>query len=171
MGYPTLSCLYKGGEYMNKIEQYLLENYTELIKDLGYSIYHIEYKKNHNEATLRVYIEPIEQIENIDINACETVSRSLSSLLDLDANFPVKEAYVLEVSSPGIERELYTYAHYLRYLNDKIRVRVYKNIEKKKEFVGILAEVTEEGITLSIETKDIFLTFKDISKAQLHCDF
>ncbi len=168
---PLFRVYIKGGEYMNKIERYVLDTYESAINNLEYAIYHIEYKKNHSDAVLRLYIEPLDPDKKMDISACETVSRMLSTALDEDDNLPLKDAYNLEVSSPGLERELYNLEHYHRFINEKVRVRLYKSIDGQKEFIGILENVGDEDIMLSIDSKTIKIHFNDISKTQLYCDF
>lgn len=163
--------IWKGGEDMNGVEKYIYDNYSGLIKDLGYSPYYIEYTKNHKDIYLRLYIEPLNPTAILDIDACEVVSRSCSDAFDNDGNFPLKDAYILEVSSPGIERELHTPEHYKRYVDEKIRVRLYKAIDNQKEHVTVLKAATEDGIEIELNNRVIALTYKDISKAQLYCDF
>ena len=156
---------------MNNVEKYISENYASLINDFGYSLYHVEYKKNHKEIYLRIFIEPSEQSSMMDIEACEKVSRACSDAFDNDEKFPIKEAYILEVSSPGIERELYIPEHYQRYMGEKGRVRLYKSINNKKEMVAILKAADDDGVQIDVDGEVIDLTYKDLSKAQLYCDF
>ncbi len=156
---------------MNNVEKYISENYATLINDFGYSLYHVEYKKNHKEIYLRIFIEPSEQFSMMDIEACEKVSRACSDAFDNDEKFPIKEAYILEVSSPGIERELYIPEHYQRYIGEKVRIRLYKSINNKKEMVAILKAADDDGVQIDVDGEVIDLTYKDLSKAQLYCDF
>ena len=144
---------------MNNVEKYISENYHGLINDFGYSLYHVEYKKNHKEIYLRIFIEPYEH------------SCACSDAFDNDQHFPIKEAYILEVSSPGIERELYIPEHYQRYIGEKVRVRLYKSINNKKEMIAILNAADDQGIQIEVDGEVIDLTYKELSKAQLYCDF
>ena len=171
VGNPTLSLLLKGGDSMNSVEKYIYDNLTSFVDELGYNFYHIDYSKNRKETFLRIYIEPNDPDLAMDIDACEKVSRACSEALDNDPKFPIKDAYVLEVSSPGIERELYTPEHYQRYIGEKIRIHLYKSINNKKEFVAVLNSADKEGIKLNIDESIVELTYKEISKAQLYCDF
>ena len=171
VGKPTLSLLLKGGDDMNSVEKYIYDNLTSLVNNLGYSFYHIDYSKNRKEAFLRIFIEPNDSSLTMDIDACEKVSRACSEAFDNDNNFPIKDAYTLEVSSPGIERDLYTPEHYQRYIGEKIRVHLYKSIDNKKEFIAVLSSADNEGVKLNIDENTVELTYKEISKAQLYCDF
>lgn len=171
VGVPTLSYLLKGGESMNKVEKYILNEYSAVLEEQGYVFYHIEYNKVGKENFLRLYIENKDLINGIDIEACEKISRLLSDRMDIDESFPIKDAYIFEVSSPGLERELHTLEHYKRYIGEKICVKLYKAIEKNKELIGILESVDEDGIVINDSKKTYMLPYDLISKAHLFCDF
>ncbi|MEE0511954.1 MAG: ribosome maturation factor RimP [Peptococcaceae bacterium] len=156
---------------MNSVEKYILEKYRHLIENLGYSFYHVEFQKSHKDTYLRLFIEPLDGTQTMDIDACETVSRACSDAFDQDAKFPIDDAYILEVSSPGIERTLYVPEHFQRYIGEKIRLGLYKSVSKKKEFVSILKYADNTGIKIEDNGVIIDLDYKDISKAQLYCDF
>ncbi len=156
---------------MNNVEKYISENYSSLINEFGYSLYHVEYKKNHKDIYLRLFIEPADGSSSMDIEACEKVSRACSDAFDNDQKFPIKDAYILEVSSPGIERELYIPEHYQRYIGEKVRVRLYKSINNQKEVIAILNAADENGVQLDVDGQLVDLTYKELSKAQLYCDF
>ncbi len=156
---------------MNGVEKYISDNYSGLMKDLGYSPYYIEYTKNHKDIYVRLFIEPLDASAILDIDACEVVSRACGDAFDNDSNFPLKDAYILEVSSPGIERELHTPEHFARYVGEKIRIRLYKAIKQQKEHIVVLKAANDEGVDIELDNEIISLTYKDISKAQLFCDF
>lgn len=107
----------------------------------------------------------------MDIDACEVVSRACSDAFDADPKFPIADAYILEVSSPGIERTLFVPEHFERYVGEKVRLGLYKSLNKKKEFIAILKSADENGIEIDDGGDIIALEYKDISKAQLYCDF
>ena len=156
---------------MNSVEKYILDNYTESIDKYHYRFYNVEFKKSHQESILRLFIEPADEQQTMDIDACEKISRTLSDLFDGDANFPITDAYTFEVSSPGIERTLYTPEHFQRYIGEKIRVGLYKAHNGKKELIAILQQADDACIQLDCNGETIDLDYKDISKAQLYCDF
>ncbi|MDO4280862.1 MAG: ribosome maturation factor RimP [Peptococcaceae bacterium] len=155
---------------MNNVEKYVTEHYEPMIQENGYRLYHVEYQKAHQDHILRIFIECADDAV-MDIDACEKISRACSDAFDNDPHFPVAVAYTLEVSSPGIERELYTPAHFQRYVGQKIRVRLFKAVDGKKEILAILEKADDQGITLNDDGHIIDLTYKEISKAQLYCDF
>lgn len=92
-----------------------------------------EYKKESNDRYLRIYIDS----ENgVGLNECEMFSREFEK--EFDRLDPIEEAYILEVSSPGVERKLKTEREFLHYIGKKVSVKLYKAINSKKEFTAVL---------------------------------
>ena len=106
-------------------------------------IYDVEYVKEGSDYYLRAYIDKPEGVNILD---CENVSRALSEALD-KADF-IPDAYILEVSSPGLLRPLKKDKDFNRYLEKPIEMRTYKMIDKKKEFMGVLKAYNKEQITI-----------------------
>ena len=129
----------------------LVTQIYEMVKpiadELNYEIYHIEYVKENGEYYLRIYIE---KEGGITLNDCEALSRRVSDLMD--EKDPIAEAYFLEVSSPGLNRTLFTEAHYKRFVGREVMVKLTKAIEGKKSIKGILKEVNEENIIVEADT-------------------
>ena len=98
-----------------------------IVKEKGYDLYHIEYVKENNEYYLRLYIEKPE--ERISLRDCEIVSRALSDMLDIED--PIKDAYFLEVSSPGLNRRLHSDEHFNRFIGKEVFVgfKMYKKMK------------------------------------------
>ena len=129
----------------------LVTQIYEMVKpiadELNYEIYHIEYVKENGEYYLRIYIE---KEGGITLNDCEALSRRVSDLMD--EKDPIAEDYFLEVSSPGLNRTLYTEAHYKRFVGREVMVKLAKAIDGKKSIKGILKEVNEENIIVESDT-------------------
>lgn len=129
----------------------LVTQIYEMVKpisdELNYEIYHIEYVKENGEYYLRIYIE---KEGGITLSDCEALSRRVSDLMD--EKDPIPEAYFLEVSSPGLNRTLFTEAHYKRFVGREVMVKLTKAIEGKKSIKGILKEVNEENIIVELDT-------------------
>ncbi|MCI9177421.1 MAG: ribosome maturation factor RimP [Clostridia bacterium] len=158
---------------MANIETKVAELLKSTIENLGYKLYDVIYEKEAQDYYLRVFID---QKEGISLNDCEKVNNAISDLLD-EANY-IKEAYFLEVSSPGIERLLRKDEHLQEVLNQEIILNLYKPIEmlneqnhkknvSKKQLIGILKEFNEEKIVLKIEESKITIQRKDISNMKL----
>ena len=154
------------------------ENYEakaeELLKPIAEAndveIYDVEYVKEGSEWYLRCYID---KEEGVSINDCEAVSRALSD--ELDRTDFIDDAYILEVSSPGLGRTLKKDKHLRKSLLEEVEVKTYKPIMGKKEFTGILKAFDEDTVTLGAALKegieDIIFDRKDIAVIKLTLDF
>jgi len=151
---------------MQKIEDKVFDLINEPIRNLNLSIYDIEYVKEGSGWFLRIYID---KDGTIDINDCENVSRLIDPMLD-DANI-IKSAYCLEVSSPGIERNLRKPEHFERYIDNEVEVSLFKPYEKQKVLQGILKAGDNDKVIISIDNNEITLNRKDISKVKLIYNF
>ena len=125
----------------------IYEMVNPIAEELNYDIYHIEYVKENGEFYLRIYIE---KDGGITLSDCEALSRRVSDLMD--EKDPIAEAYFLEVSSPGLNRTLFTEAHYKRFVGREVMVKLAKAIDGKKSIKGILKEVNEENIIVESDT-------------------
>lgn len=134
---------------MSKIEEKVESLVSKTINDLGYSIYDIMYVKEGKDYYLRIFID---NENGISLNDCEKVNDAITDMLD-SANY-IKDQYFLEISSPGIERNIRTDKHLQLNLNEEINVKLFKAIEKKKELEGILKKFDDEAITLENENND-----------------
>ncbi len=143
----------------------LIEKIETLVKpiadELNYEVYHIEFVKENNEFYLRIYID---KEEGISITDCEALSRRVSDVLDVED--PIDKAYYLEVSSPGLNRRLFTDEHFKKFVGREVLVKLNGNIEGKKNIKGLLKEVTEENIIVEDE-KAITIPKSKIKAANL----
>ena len=124
----------------------IYEMVNPIAEELNYDIYHIEYVKENGEFYLRIYIE---KDGGITLSDCEALSRRVSDLMD--EKDPIKDPYFLEVSSPGLNRTLFTENHYKRFIGREVMVRFTKSIDGKKNVKGILKEVNEDSIVVEAE--------------------
>lgn len=130
---------------IKKIEE-LVEPITS---ELSYELYYVEYVKENGDFYLRIYIDKSEG--GISLNDCEAVSRKVSDILDVED--PIEEAYYLEVSSPGINRGLYTEEHFKRFLGSKVLIKLNSAINGSKTVKGILKDANDESIVVKGETE------------------
>ena len=143
----------------------LVEQIAEIVKpiaeELNYDIYHIEYVKESGEYYLRIYIE---KDGGVSLNDCEALSRRVSDVLD--EKDPITDAYFLEVSSPGLNRTLFTNEHYTRFIGSEVLVKLNKAIEGTKTIKGILKENNETSITVE-GTEEIIIPNDKIKSVNL----
>ena len=114
-----------------------------------YELVDVEYVKENGQWYLRVYAD---KEGGISINDCEAISRELE--VKLDEEDPIEEAYILEVSSPGLDRVLKKDKEFERYMGYSVDVKLYKAINKKKEFTGELIGYTKDSITINADGEE-----------------
>lgn len=129
----------KKESYEAKAEELLLP----IVAKLGIEIYDVEYVKEGNDYYLRAFID---KPESVNINDCETVSRAFSDALD-EAD-PIPDAYILEVSSPGLGRTLKKDKHLQKSIGEEVEIKLYKPLEKCKDFSGILESFDADKIVI-----------------------
>ena len=135
-------------------------------EELGYTVWDVEYVKEGAKMILRVTID---KADGIRIEDCERMHRAIDPVLD-EAD-PIESAYYLEVSSPGVERELRTEEHVLACLGEKVEVRLYAPINGSKSFSGVLAGYEDGEIELETASGSLALPRTAISKMKTVFDF
>ena len=150
-------------EYESKAEELLLP----ITEKHGVRIYDVEYVKEGSDYYLRAYIDKDGGVNIID---CENVSREFSDKLD-EADL-IADAYILEVSSPGLGRTLKKDRHFENSLGQEIEVKLFEAIDGTKEFVGVLKSYDKTTISIESANGDT-LNFErsKVSKANLTIDF
>lgn len=154
---------------MSRREDYEAKT-EELLKPIveanNVSIYDVEYVKEGSDYYLRAYID---KPEGVNITDCENVSRALSDALDREDFIP--DAYILEVSSPGLGRTLKKDKHLQASIGEKVEIKLFKPVDKCKEFSGILEGFDTESITIT--EGETTRTFKrsEIALIRLAFDF
>lgn len=143
---------------MANIEEKVENIILEPIKKLEYELYDVEYVKEGKDYFLRIYIQAE---KGIDLNDCEKVSNEITEILDKED--PIKEQYFLEVSSTGVEKNLRKEKHLKENLNNEVQIKLFKPIEGKKQYKGILKEFDNDYLTLLVD-KEVKLDRKNISQ-------
>ena len=134
----------------------------EVAKDLGYSIWDLEYVKEGTEWYLRITIDSENGIGIVD---CEKMSRAIDPVLD--EHNVIEDAYHLEVSSPGIERDIKTDYHMTVCMGQKIAIKLYAPINGAQSYIGVLNGYDEESVTVD----DIQIPRKSIAKMNVYFEF
>ena len=132
----------------------------------GVEIYDVEYVKEAGEWYLRAYID---KEGGVDINDCVDVNHALSDALDED-DF-IDEAYTLEVSSPGLGRQLKKDRHLEHSIGQEVELKLFKPMDGTKEFAGTLKGFDDSTVTVTINEKDTTFIRKEISVIKLALDF
>ena len=149
--------------YVQKTEAILMP----IVEEHGFELVDVEYVKEGGTWYLRAYID---KPGGINVDDCEVVSRRLSDILD-EKDY-IEEAYILEVSSPGLGRPLKKEKDFKRSLGEEVDVRTYRMIEKQKEFTGLLKDYDDATVTIEMEDGTL-KTFEksDIALIRLAFDF
>ena len=137
----------KGGNTV-KIVWDIVEPFAE---ELGLKIWDVRFLKEGSSWFLRIFID---KDGGVSIDDCVDLTHAINGPLD-EAD-PIEQAYFLEVSSPGVERDLVRDEHFSAYIGEKIKVKMIRPVEGKREFSGILADYCDGNITISLEDESGF---------------
>lgn len=129
-------------------------------------IYDVEYVKEGSDYYLRAYIDKPDGVNILD---CENVSRALSEALDKSDFIP--DAYILEVSSPGLGRTLKKDKHLQKSIGEKVEIKLFRPVDKCKEFSGILDSFDADSITITDDEKQRIFNRSEIALIRLALDF
>jgi ribosome maturation factor RimP len=132
------------------------------VERLGYELADLEVRLGGKGGLIRVFID---KPEGIDLDDCETVSRAVSALLDVED--PVPGNYNLEVSSPGLDRKLTKVEHFQRFEGETVKVQMRFPIEGRRRFRGTLVSSDDENIVVEVDGESHSLPLKTIDTARL----
>ncbi|OGO91363.1 MAG: hypothetical protein A3F41_00520 [Coxiella sp. RIFCSPHIGHO2_12_FULL_44_14] len=136
---------------------------TPAVEALGFELYGCEFQTQPHCSTLIVYID---SPKGVTLDDCVKASRSIGAVLDVED--PISGRYELEVSSPGIDRPLFTLPHYERVCGEKVKLRLRHARDNQRNFVGVLKAVAGDQITLLLDNgSERVLDFADVDKAKL----
>ena len=137
-----------------------------IVTEYGVRVYDVEYVKEGSDWYLRAYID---KDAGVTIDDCENVSRALNDRLD-EEDF-IEDAYILEVSSPGLGRKLTKERHFMQSMGLEVEVKTYKPIDKRKEFVGILTAYDNGAVTIEEDGKPRTFSKDEVANVKLTFDF
>lgn len=132
------------------------------VSGLGLEFVGLEYLNQGRQSTLRIYID---KPEGVDTSDCQSVSRQLSAILDVEGNF--SGPYHLEISSPGADRLFFSEEQMAAYTGKTISVRLSCAVDGRKNFKGLLKSVNEGQVHVTLPEGDVVFSFNDIEKARL----
>ncbi|MCD7818276.1 MAG: ribosome maturation factor RimP [Lachnospiraceae bacterium] len=149
--------------YEQKTETLLMP----LLEQHQFELVDVEYVKEGGTWYLRIYMD---KPGGITIDDCEVISRALSDLLD-EHDF-IEDAYILEVSSPGLGRPLRKDRDFERSIGKEVEIRTFRALNRQKEFLGILREYDKHTVTIETETGEtVQFARADIALIRLAFDF
>ena len=146
--------------------QILNELLQPLVEDLGYEFIGLEYNPNPKHSVLRIYID---HENGVGIQDCETVSRETAALLDVKD--PIRSHYNLEVSSPGLDRPLFTPAHFSEFTGSEVQINLYAPQDGRRKFSGPILSAGESSVNIEQDGSEVTLEYDNIAKAKLIPDY
>ena len=151
---------------MATLEQKLQELLQGSVEDLGCDLWGIECQRVGRYLTVRLFID---KEGGVTVDDCADVSRQVSAVLDVED--PIADKYNLEVSSPGLDRPLFTLAQYTRYVGQEIVVHLRIPVADRRKWQGELAKIENDMITLILDKQEQVLAFGNIQKANVVAKF
>jgi ribosome maturation factor RimP len=136
------------------------------VRGVGCELVGIEYHPQGRRSVLRVYIDTP---EGVTVDDCERASRQISGALDVDD--PIKGQYVLEVSSPGLDRPLFTEEHFRQFAGNRIKLRVSPPLDGRRNFSGVLMGVRDQAVVVVQDEQEVEIPLRQIEQARLVPDF
>ncbi len=143
-------------------QQALTELIAPIVEALGCELWGVESLSQGRYTVVRIYID---KDSGVSLEDCEKVSRQVSSLMDVED--PIAGQYTLEVSSPGMDRPLYTLEHFQRYVGETVQVKLSRTFEKRKKINGRLVAVENDEVVVQVDDEQYVLPIEWIEKANI----
>ena len=137
-----------------------------VVTDLGYRFWGLEYQVRKADALLRVYID---SPQGISVDDCAAVSHEISGILDVEE--PISLAYMLEVSSPGMDRILFNAQQFSEFVGQSVKVKLNQMVDKRRKIKGRIVAVEDAQITIETDNDQIMIEFDQIMRARINPDF
>ena len=151
---------------MATLEQNLQEMLQGAVEDLGCELWGIECQRAGRFMTVRLFID---KEGGVTVDDCADVSRQVSAILDVED--PIADKYNLEVSSPGLDRPLFTLQQFERYIGQDIIVHLRIPVMERRKWQGKLERIEKDMITLIVDDQEQILVFGNIQKANVVAKF
>ncbi|MGI6576368.1 MAG: ribosome maturation factor RimP [bacterium] len=133
-----------------------------LAQKLGFEVVDVQYRKEGANWYLRVFID---KETGINLDDCQLLSEQLSKLLD--EKDPIPHSYLLEVSSPGIERPLKNEQDFIRFQGKRIKLKTYAPVVGQKNFTGVLQSVKDGQVVVKLDAEQVAIPLDQIAQARL----
>ncbi|ACI18976.1 ribosome maturation factor RimP [Dictyoglomus thermophilum] len=154
----------------NQIYMEFYKKLKEIVEPIcekySYELVDLEYRREPHGWVLRVYID---KVGGVTVEDCAYLSEKISK--ELDIKDPIPHSYILEVSSPGLDRPLKRKRDFERHMGEKVNITLLEEIEGKKKFEGKIFKVDESSVTLKIDDSFVTIPLEKIKKAMLIVEF
>ena len=146
---------------MSKLQQ-LQAILAPVVEAMEYQCWGVEFVSQGRHSVLRVFIE---HEQGISVDDCEKVSHQLSAVLDVED--PISGEYTLEVSSPGMDRPLFTLEQFAAYVGQRVKIKMRVAVEDRRNFQGILRAVEDQDVVVQVDEYEYLLPIDFIDKANV----
>jgi len=137
--------------------------FEPVIQSMDYELVGVEFHGSEHHGVLRIYID---KKDGISVDDCALVSRQISAVLDVED--PIKQAYDLEVSSPGLNRPLFKATDFQRFAGRKAKIKLAVGLNGRKNFSGVLVGIDDnDQVIIDVDNETFELPLQDIAKANL----
>jgi ribosome maturation factor RimP len=160
--------LFFGGRSVNltNLELRLTEMLAPAVEALEFELLGIEFIRAGNHSTLRIYID---HENGITVDNCADVSHQVSAILDVED--PIATEYALEVSSPGMDRPLFTLPHFEAVIGETVNVKLNVPQDGRRNFKGTLVGIEGDMINVEVDNQVYSLLIDNVAKANLVARF
>ena len=149
-----------------KVTEQVWQFAEPVVKELGCSLWDVEYVREGADWFLRLYID---KEGGVDINDCEAVSRAVDPILD--EKDPIADSYHFEVCSAGLERVLKRESDFMQFMESTVLVKLYRPRDGQKEFVGKLTGYEDGNVTLTVGKDTVEFTKAEVALVRLYVEF
>jgi ribosome maturation factor RimP len=147
---------------LTKQEQRLTELLSPTVEAAGFELLGCEFVPAGRHSTLRLFID---HPDGVSVDHCAVVSREVGAILDVED--PIQNEYNLEVSSPGLDRPLFTPAHFAKVVGQKVEVKLAIPQDGRRKFKGQLLEIVEDMLVIEVDGKPYRLLMDNVDKANV----
>ena len=147
---------------MNDIKESLFQTLNEVVEKQGIRVINISISGASNSPNIKIIID---SNDGINLENCSFVSKITGDLIKINNYFT--DDYNLEVSSPGVNRQLFSIDDFNLYLGSLVKIKLKKQINNQKNFLGKIKSLKNDTIILSIDNEDVEIDFKNIKKANI----
>ncbi len=151
---------------MKRAPDRLYEVIEPVVTGLGYELWGLEFHGQPRNSLLRIYID---HADGITVDDCQAVSDQVSGALDVED--PIKGHYTLEVSSPGMDRPLYTLEQFQRFVGQRVNVRVGRPLDGRRKFAGPLRAIEGDDLVIEVDGAEVRVPMDAIEQARLVPEF
>ena len=146
---------------MSKNSQ-LTELIAPVVESMGFTFWGLEFMPQGKRSMLRIFID---HADGINVDHCAQVSRQVSAVMDVED--PIAQEYTLEVSSPGMDRPLFTLEQFQQYANHIVELRLRMPFDGRRKFKGQLIGIEQEDVVLVVDDHEYLLPIELIEKANV----